>query len=808
MYISIKKRKDIIDVDDSFVRIESVDDSKISGTVNYFVNQVNLIKDSENIGSIVRVTFSTKNPKKDDPVKNINPQKNPQIVPKIVSTLYRDSVEYAKNIEKSSILQMNVDSTSRVDNQVITAVKANSTNISSIVQLRTTQYALRTVKELNDSGQATPILQTTSLKKNDAADFNSKSSLKQMILSERKDPSGIVNQSIAHISPKESLAGTHKKKSISSPILGEMYKSVTRTPDIENRSIEDLEEQKRVLVVESVLADTVDVKKTFSLDLEKIQNQNSTFKTLFVFFDVIDRNGIIQQQIQKIVDLSRMIEIFRTPRIPPTLAVFKNDNEVFGSLRIRQEDPEAKFINLYKKVVSHTSNVVGEYFYCDQIELTKKEGEKIVTVDSPSGSTILYRAIPVGASGLEGLEFTNVVMTSKSSNRSLRYASLAYKITNNGIELEVREISPEAVSFDILRKDKTIFEKTYSLVSNSLIFIDNSQLQYQIVDSSVKKKHVYEYAVGLNLKNGGKKIVGNIICEYIPSAESVVDTKISNVSISFSPEPNVTFDLETKVVDTDVDTLTKLLSANNLLDFFSEDVLRERSKLNELVCYEIQRQDLTTGTIESFGIVSDKIFDDQKLRVVNSVSPLRSKRQYRYVITTLLRSPETLFEDFVKQSVDLVTKKKYSYKPFKFFQPITLERGSITTSKTLKLNHAQEPFAFGNIGSFVSTEVSFDSIPYNITDVKIEKLFEDYISIRWKYDGDLKDVDHFLVIREIQGIRSIVGKSHALSGNRTFQYLKSISSDDNGELEFIVVPIFSDYQLGNEAKSNRLVVFK
>jgi hypothetical protein len=165
-------------------------------------------------------------------------------------------------------------------------------------------------------------------------------------------------------------------------------------------------------------------------------------------------------------------------------------------------------------------------------------------------------------------------------------------------------------------------------------------------------------------------------------------------------------------------------------------------------------------------------------------------------------------EEFVKDATDATTKKKYTYKPFKFFQPITLERGSLTTAKTLKLNHSQEPFAFGNVGSFVAADVSFDKTVYSITDVKAETIFDDFIVVRWKYDGELTDIDHFLVMKEVQGIRSIVGKSHALSGNRSFQYLKKMSDDDLGELEFIVVPIFSDYQLGNEAKSNRLDVLR
>lgn len=808
MFIRIKKRKDIISVGDSFMNLKEVTDELFVGTVKYTVNQVNLIQDVSNAGSIVRVTFSTKNPKKDDPVKRVNPHLNPGLVPKVVATLYRDSVEFAKNLEKSNVLQLYVDSTSKVNNQLISSVKTNRSDLFNAVQMRSTDFSLQTVKQVGDTGIFAPILQTTSVTKDDAADFEAKKSLKTMLITERKDPSQVIQQSVPQLTPNHALNGTFSRANQVSSTLNLFYKHIIRTPEIGFGSTEHFSDEKKVLVLQSKFNNEVYLEKDFSIPISNLKNSDGSYKTLFVFFEVIDRFGVSQQVVEKLVDLSKSIEVFQTPKLPPTLSIYKNEKSLFGSLRISQQDPQARFVNLYRKNISHISSVPEEYIYADQFDLSPDEGERIFTVDVPAGSTIIYRAVPVGVNGVESFEYSNIVITSKLSDRRLKYASLAYTISSNGIELEIREVSPEAISFDVIRKDRTIFDSSYSIITSSPILVESGQTQYKVVDSSVKKKHVYEYAVKLHFRDGRSKNVGNIFVEYIPSADNVVDTKIKNLTVTFSPEPNVTFDLETNVISTDVDTLTRLLEQNNLLDFFSTDILKERSKLNELICYEVHRQDLTTGIIENFGIISDKSFSDEKFRVVNSVAPLRGGRQYRYVVTTLLRSPETLFEEFVKDAVDSSTKKKYSYKPFKFFQPITLERGSVTTSKTLKLNHAKEPFAFGNVGSFASAEVSFEKAISTVTDVKAETGFDDFIVIKWKYDGSLEDVDHFIVMKEFQGFRTMLGKSHALGGNKTFQYIKKISDDDAGELEFIVVPIFSDYQLGKEVKSNQLTVTK
>lgn len=806
MYITVKKRKDIIIVGDSFMNISAVTDDMIRGTVKYTVNQVKLIQDIQNAGSIVRITFSTKNPQKSDPIKNVNPQLHPELVPRAVTTLYRDSVEHAKNLERATVLQVQSDSTSRVNNQLIAAVKANRSDIFNAVQIRTTKYVLQTVKQVGDAGNFAPILHATTLQKDDSADFNSKMNLRMMLVTERLDPSSVTNQSLPHLNSKESLAGTHNKKYNLSPTLNEFYKHVIRTPDMGINSTQHFPDQQKILVVQNILNNQVDILKNFVLPYTSIKNVDGTFKTMFVFFEVLDRFGVMQQQTEKLVDLSKAVEVFQIPKIPPTISIYKNDTSMLGSLRVQQNDPEAKFVNLYRKMVSHVSSETQPYLYIDQVSLDAHEGEKVIVVDVPAGSSIIYRAIPVSSTGIESFEFTNIVMTSKAKDRRFKHASLAFKTTDNGIEIEVREISPEAVAFEIVRKDRTIFDKNFVAITSSPILVDAGQTQYQIVDSEVRTRHVYEYAAALFFKDGRKSIVGNIIVEYVPAANSVVDTKIQNLIITLAPDPNVTFDLYTNVVSTDVDTLTKLLSQNSLLDFFSADVLKERSKLNDLVCYEIQRQDLTTGILENFGIVSEKIFSDEKLRVVNSVSPLKLGRQYRYVVTTLLRSPETLFEEFSKNAVDPATKKKYSYHPFKFFQPITLERGAITTSKTLKLNHAKDPFAFGNVGSFVTAEVSLDKTVSSTSDAKAETIFDNFIVVRWKYDGALDDIDHFIIMKEFQGMRSMIGKSHALSGNRTFQYVKKMSSDDIGELAFVIIPVFSDYQLGTEVKSNLITV--
>jgi len=171
-----------------------------------------------------------------------------------------------------------------------------------------------------------------------------------------------------------------------------------------------------------------------------------------------------------------------------------------------------------------------------------------------------------------------------------------------------------------------------------------------------------------------------------------------------------------------------------------------------------------------------------------------------------LRAPETLFDNLQKQAVDQVTKKPYTFSPAKFLHPFTLQHGTLVSSVGAKQRNAKDPMSYGVVGSITNVEVSFDTDTVKLTD-PVASVFNSRLNVvSWNVLGNLDQVDHFLILKQVNGLRSIIGKCHSIFPNNSCQYLHPITSHDAGAIQYVVVPIMSDYQLGQEIVTNTLQI--
>jgi hypothetical protein len=175
-------------------------------------------------------------------------------------------------------------------------------------------------------------------------------------------------------------------------------------------------------------------------------------------------------------------------------------------------------------------------------------------------------------------------------------------------------------------------------------------------------------------------------------------------------------------------------------------------------------------------------------------------------VTTLLRQPETMFQEFVKTSVDQVTKKSYNFSPAKFLHPLALTKGIIVTSAGLKTRFAKEPMAHGIVGTLQTVEVSFDNQPARVIDASTAR-FNKYLNVlTWKLEGSISQVDHFLIVKDVHGVRTVIGKAHSDFKFGNCQYLHPLTSRDKGEIKYIITPVFNDYTLGVPVSTNAVIV--
>lgn len=553
----------------------------------------------------------------------------------------------------------------------------------------------------------------------------------------------------------------------------------------------------------------VEVPITITVPRHALRVDGRDHAHLYAKFELINgRTGVAVDTVVKPLDAARHVQLYYTPRRPPIVKVTKSEVSTRANLEIKQIDRGATAVQVYKKNVFRAVTDVEDYTLIGTYNVRPDEQSLLVQVDLPRNSVAIYRVVPVGNQGTQGFEYTNVVVR-PNRYQPIKALSLTAQPIDIGVRLEARSIPQHVVAIELKARNRTIFEKEYRNVGGGITLIDDAVRTADyltVVDRDVSPNNIYEYVARLIYEGGTDDVVGHSTVEFIQPVPGKVDTRIDNVVVNQDDEPNVTFDITTTIVDTSLDVVKNLLQRQDIYDLFKDDVLREREFLKNLIAHNVQRVNLTTGRRDDFGVVTDLAFSDRTLRKNQAIEPLRLGHRYRYEVTALLRAPETMFETLSKEKVDVVTKKTYNFNPAKFLHPLALNRGIIVTSPGLRTRYSKEAMSHGAIGAVETVEVSFDEEPARIIDPAAAR-FDKFLNVlTWKVEGAVDQIDHFLIMKDVHGVRNMIGKAHSEFPYGNCQYLHPVSRRDEGSFSYVIVPIFNNYKTGTQVSTNAVIV--
>jgi len=179
---------------------------------------------------------------------------------------------------------------------------------------------------------------------------------------------------------------------------------------------------------------------------------------------------------------------------------------------------------------------------------------------------------------------------------------------------------------------------------------------------------------------------------------------------------------------------------------------------------------------------------------------------YRYEIYPCLRAPETLFDQFTKTSTDATTNKPYTWSPAKFLHPLALNQGVIVSATGAAQRYAKDPMAFGVVGSITTVEASFDNDTAKIVNQTATPFNRALNIITWQVQGDITQVDHFLLLKTVNGVRTMLGKAHSEFPYGACQYFHPVTHSDNGPISYVIIPVMNDYQVGPATTTNTVIV--
>lgn len=720
------------------------------------------------------------------------------------------------------VAHKNSDITKKINNEIVPQLRAQ-TPLKLIPQLTKPRLQLVPASVGKQRNDPTPILHRVAyshgvpnleLALTASAGERPQALMHRMITQFGQDPTHIFDLAPRAVSAQSTHGGlsnpvkAHERVTDAAVRLlnHHLFPPVAEVPPRTTVTVADTE---LVHVLEPVTDDTATITESITIPVSKLRVDGAPLTQLLAHFELIDgRTNLPVDRVTKTLDIAKHVSIYHTPKIPPTVKAAASEVSSRTNLEIKQIDPGATEVEVYKKAFWVSTPGQDDYALIGTYQLTSRDQSLLIQVDKPRHAPVIYRVIPRGKQSVQSYEFTNITVK-PDRYTPVRAVSLTAQQIDIGIQLEVRQIPTNVVAVQFLRWNLTTFESDYTTVGDDVGFIDDSVREADLlttIDSTVKWDNIYAYQARLIYEDGHTSDFGNVTIEFIKPSPGEVDTRIENLLVDHDNTPNVSFTIETNIIDSDVDAIKKMLENQDMTSYFTGDIANQREQLKKLIAHQVHRIDLNTGHVDNFGILTDPQFDDSALRKNQAIGPLVHGHKYRYVVYPLLRSPETLFDSFKKEAVDPVTKKPYSYYPAKFRHPFTLKRGVIVSSNGILLRQAKDPMAHGVIGSMVSVDVSFDSDVAQITDVSAVN-FDRYLNvITWKIQGEVHQIDHFIIMKQVHGIRSLLGKAHSEFTNNSCQYVHHISKHDVGALQYVIVPVFNDYRLGAEVVTNTLVV--
>ena len=350
-------------------------------------------------------------------------------------------------------------------------------------------------------------------------------------------------------------------------------------------------------------------------------------------------------------------------------------------------------------------------------------------------------------------------------------------------------------------------ESTYTAIGDITLITSQNRDQNTtfFYDVDLKENHVYEYSAKLTFKSGITQIFGSAVVEYISFVEGI-DTRITDVSITNGIKPDVSFNLLTLIAKSGLDDVAAMLEAQNLKSYFDNDILNERDKLQQLIAHNVVRVNLSEGIREDFGVVTDSLFVDSNFRKRCAAADIDARNIYRYEVTALLRTPETLFEDFVKNKTDPISGKQFSMKPSKFNHPIALSRGNITSPESLKARYGKKPMMFGRVGNVEAVEIAFTRPSVTLSNATAVMSNAKTVSVVWTMSGSPGIVDHFMIVSIVNGVRRIVGTTHPYSSALEGRFIHVLTPADKGYAHYAIVPVLNDYTQLSETLTNNLLI--
>ena len=552
----------------------------------------------------------------------------------------------------------------------------------------------------------------------------------------------------------------------------------------------------------------------FSLPIRKSYLRG--LSKFYLSFEAINSKGVVVDRKTIRISHTKELDLYLRPRRAPEIQTGKSIVGI-NQLVISQNDPKATGVLLYRREISPFSPTTGSRFrFLKKVELSYDD-RTINYRDSVNNSKrFIYRAFAVGEGNRRSRRFDDVVTPAVMVNdRTQRHVSIRARIVEDIVRVQVTNFPAGAIAARVDVVDMTTRSKKESIgrdVDEQLQAVSDDTDELSFDHTTVKDNHIYEYTA-VAIFPDGKEILGPVpviqsFSRNIENNNIVIDASAPSVGFSDIGSPTIKFEISSTFTTQGVSSLISSLKSAGIDTQFTDDISKNRSKLDSLIAFEVIRKDITSGLTESFGVLQVDEFEDSPMsRIESGVSDVIPGREYEYVVTALIRNPSTLFSQTQNESADVTTAGEFSRKSFKFLNPLVEKSGTIpSTARSLGISTrsglvTENEFLQGKTAATKTIEVVVPDAVAGPGNVEITKLSNDRVKLSWSVAGNTSRIDHFLIMAKIGPVKSILGAVANPGENGDFEYIDDELTVELDEIQYSVVPVFEDFRYGKESDS-------
>ena len=685
-------------------------------------------------------------------------------------------------------------------------------------------------------GDKTPIMSTTIDKSQfDKIPVINLRSKMLSLLSKGIDPIDVIGSTIDTTTTKSAFAGTSTKhvpiKNVKQKELMISHAVISSNLNLQDSS--NIDAKIHIPVVDVDTRRFLEFKKVVNIDVDTFGDVDN----FNVQFSLLSSNGVTLASTIRTVKHGLLLTTFNTPREPPIAHAAPVQRPGKNVVELKQVDRIATSIRMYRRIMTNISNVndsdTMKYVHIGEIMLKSSDGMIKVVDRVNNSSTCAYRFVPVGPGGEFGATFTSVVIPGtrigvRRRRRQNVSASIDVNTEGDSARVSITNVTPGPIAVAIQRRNVTAHQSdfTFLKVENPVVLISGDD-KLDFLDTDLKPGSIYEYRCLLYLECGS--IVDSTayyMYEHPTRSDTGVDivttepiierTVIDDVARRTSYD--VTFSIVSDIGESDLQRVKQALSQQGIIDLYGNELLNDREELSKLIVHSVKRYNTSTGELEDFGIISTQNFSDTTVSRSRAVKPLKPGTTYRYIISTLLRSAETMFKSYVRKKrsptrltgtkahPSNLTTQEYIQNPAKFLHPLTLKTGTITSVNSRRLRHGRDEFAYGVVGNTKVVEVSIPTEITTVSNIRVQHLDDTTNIVKWDVTGDITNIDSFVVVSKQLGAERVVGRVHALSNTSTFTFIHDLREHDVGTISYKIIMISTTYDIDSTTSSNEVVI--